>query len=866
MTELQDAWFERALEAFRGRRYAHAYLYLKLCQQDAIGNNQSVAFNLTLLKQRIPAARRLELDQALAEQRASVLIGKLESFTDWTLRGWAIDELNAEQPQTLRVFLNDLHYSDLLADEPKPGLRKRLFSGDIGGFNLRLPPALFKRKAQKITVEYADKTRLSEWTTKQRASLPQDYTPLKLPALNSPSVVIDAGDLHGRNLCQRFEALLRNVAPQHPVHVLCSLTQAQTLTTHAEFTDRLTIHASEVEQCVAAFAELTATLAQDWVWLNADTEQAPNWLRGLRYRASTQTALASLSAVSNRPGVFSALPQTLDLSSIIAAERPTVLQSVRRYAHGIVPEVPVVNTDCVYLVQAQWRSFLNAHQQHQFATISAMFAAFAQFARSQGNRHLIADNTLVWSHDTTPLHDPANAQAGDYDPETWIALQRCESDYRMLGVRYQVQLAATQMQSEARPRALYVVATLTGGTPQTNQDLMAAVSDRYQPWLLHCDSKILSLYRRREAHEEAMRGDDLAGFELLERVQLPQHISPLLHTSAEYDRLLSHWLQDYDFELLHVRHLAWHSLNLPRIAKSLGLAVFHSFHDFYTVCPTIKLLDGDEKFCAGDCSRSNAAEPCEPDLWPHGAFPTLKQGWVQRWQQQMNAALAVCDGFFTTHAAAKALIEERLSLPQVPFTVIAHGRDFTRFADTRAVKVAAEPLQILLPGNITAAKGGTWIKRLLAHDQEQRLHFHVLGHSNVDLEHPQITFHGNYERDDFVERVAAIRPHVGAVFSIWQETWCHTLTEMWAAGLPVIAFEYATVAERIRQAEAGWVLPDAATAQLYDALVAISQAPQDIADKGAAVLRWQQEAGQQGTVARMAAAYLSAYEKTVASR
>ncbi|MDN3714260.1 hypothetical protein QWZ10_25125 [Paracoccus cavernae] len=40
------------------------------------------------------------------------------------------------------------------------------------------------------------------------------------------------------------------------------------------------------------------------------------------------------------------------------------------------------------------------------------------------------------------------------------------------------------------PRTLYVVATQTGGTPQTNLDLMAALQDSRDAWLLRCDPSI----------------------------------------------------------------------------------------------------------------------------------------------------------------------------------------------------------------------------------------------------------------------------------------------------------------------------------------------------------------------------------------
>lgn len=81
-------------------------------------------------------------------------------------------------------------------------------------------------------------------------------------------------------------------------------------------------------------------------------------------------------------------------------------------------------------------------------------------------------------------------------------------------------------------------------------------------------------------------------------------------------------------------------------------------------------------------------------------------------------------------------------------------------------------------------------------DRGRHLEFHVLGQSGALEEGPGLVLHGGYERDSFVERVREIDPALGVVFSRWLETYCHTLTEMWACGLPVLATELGAVVAR----------------------------------------------------------------------
>ena len=42
-------------------------------------------------------------------------------------------------------------------------------------------------------------------------------------------------------------------------------------------------------------------------------------------------------------------------------------------------------------------------------------------------------------------------------------------------------------------------------------------------------------------------------------------------------------------------------------AKARGCRVVTSFHDFYTLCPTVKLLDERQVFCAGRCTATAPA-------------------------------------------------------------------------------------------------------------------------------------------------------------------------------------------------------------------------------------------------------------------
>ena len=107
----------------------------------------------------------------------------------------------------------------------------------------------------------------------------------------------------------------------------------------------------------------------------------------------------------------------------------------------------------------------------------------------------------------------------------------------------------------------------------------------------------------------------------IENLKLRKPIRAVPHRSKEYDLVVAEWLVRYSIEIVHIRHIAWHSLGLVDVVKTIGLPIVFSFHDFYTVCPTVNLVDENYVYCTGQCT--NTKGDCTPKLWPLRDFTTL---------------------------------------------------------------------------------------------------------------------------------------------------------------------------------------------------------------------------------------------------
>ncbi len=434
-------------------------------------------------------------------------------------------------------------------------------------------------------------------------------------------------------------------------------------------------------------------------------------------------------------------------------------------------------------------------------------------------------------------------------PEYKKSLGVFQSSALLSTIRLQARLALADAAGRDGDRVsiLFVTSTQTGGTPQTNLDLMRALKPTTDCWLLSCDTRTLILSRLREGDLHEVR-----------RARLDVEVDPLSHRSRDYERIVLAWLNEFGFDILHIRHLGWHSLRLPGLAKQAGMTVVLSVHDYYCLCPTTKLVDGGGTFCGGDCSGMQ--DGCRAELWPEGAFPELRDAWVHVWREKMAGMLEHVDQLVTTSASVVDRFARVFGADMARrFEVVPHGRDFETMGVLATPPLG--PLRVLVPGNIGLPKGAAIIEAIAQADRGETIEFHVLGKTILG-EQPGIVMHGPYKRDAFFDHVAKIRPHVGAILSIWDETWCHTLTELWSAGVPVAVLRFPTVAARIGETGGGWLIDGSDPGTVAEFL------RRECADRAAwlarveGIIGWQADQ-QDRSVAAMAVRYRRIYENAL---
>jgi GT2 family glycosyltransferase/glycosyltransferase involved in cell wall biosynthesis len=804
--------------------------------------------------------QKINLPSSVANLKPSAKLsplyyGRLEKSDDGNVVGWAVNKNDPEDIFELTVTIDDCFYCLIKNDKPRGDLARLGRTTGKGGFQFSIPKELIVDSNSQVVIQFSNKDILSKFSINISA-VTTDPDLVLIPTDENVSVIVPIYNaLDDVIVC--VERLLKYTSKDVD---LILINDSSSDVKVGEYLNKLNVSNirvfnNEVNLGFTKTVNRGIELAgrNDVILLNSDARVTPRWIEGFKRALKTDHKIATVTAMSDRAGAFSApnIGNDNDLPPGITEEDYAI--AFRRRGIGYYPTVPTGNGFCLY-IRRSCLDEIGPLDSTAFPRGYGEENDFCMRARAAGWRNIIDDRTYVF-HDRSKSfgeekHDLMKAGRITVDsryPDYAKSIKIFSQSQLINAARFRARIALNDCYKGIKPRVLYVISTVTGGTPQTNRDLMLALLDSNEPWLFRCDSKVMSLYKVNST-----------GDELVEQHFLREFVDPLNHKSPEYDRVITNWLMKYDFEVVHIRHLAWHSLSLPKLAKMAGARVIKSFHDLYTLCPTVKLVDDRGIFCGGKCTVSNGA--CQPQLWASDSFPTLKHKWVHNWRDNFSQALNYCDVFVTTSESVRQRNLEFLNLDSsIPFVVIPHGRDFSHFRSPSRNNIPVSKLKIVVPGNLDSTKGLSTIKSLLALDKDERLEIHLLGKSDQVINDKRVIDHGPYKRDEFVDHVTKIQPHIGVVFSIMDESWCHTLTEIWASGLPAVVFDFPTVATRIKKTGAGWIGSfDAPT--LYNDLMSRYSDEEEYTHRIDAVETWQKTEGLFSNVRFMAIQYLNLYK------
>lgn len=515
-----------------------------------------------------------------------------------------------------------------------------------------------------------------------------------------------------------------------------------------------------VNIAIAAFPD------RDVVLLHGDVVLPPDGLRRLKKAAYAASDI----------GIVTPLLAT---SPDRASERDRLARQANR--SGLI-EIPFATEPCVFIKRSCLEE-VGGFDGGRFAQGHGAGIDFSLRARDLGWRHVTLPS-LVVGYDGEPERRPARDFLRARDARVLRGLHPGYDDLATSAVSNRHLAAARRRLDIARWRALSApgqrsVVLIThahgGGVARRVQDAANALrAGGFRPIVVRAPGTIDDGEEGRFADLRFDLPDELAALSRFLRAEEP------------------HWVE--------VHHTLGHSPAIYEAVRRLKVPYDVHIHDYAWICPRISLVDDRYRYCG------------EPDL--AGCETCIARNGSLTGETIAVGALRRRSGRFLANArrvvvpSTDAAIRPRRYYPGLRTDIVPHGADagFPRRDPPPGVA------RVCVLGGIGPHKGFDVLLDC-ARDAVARnlaLEFVVVGDTTGDedlLATGRVHITGTYRPDEAVELVEEQGATIGFVPSVWPETWCLTLTELWQAGLPVVAFDLGAQAERIRATGRGRVLP-----------------------------------------------------------
>lgn len=579
---------------------------------------------------------------------------------------------------------------------------------------------------------------------------------------------------------------------------------------------------------------------RDVVLLNSDTCVYGDWLERLRRaahaggpgggRVGTVTPLTNNGELASYPRWLEDNTTRLELSH---AELDAMAAEVNA---GMVVEVPTGVGFCLYVR----RSCLEAVGlfDERFAAGYGEENEFCLRAAAAGWPSVVAGDVFVTHFGSVSFGrgrakrrkmERALELLEDAHPDYQRDIQRFIAHDPLAAARLRLDAARIRRAARhARPRRTVLMVTHTWG---------GGVAEHVDRMTRALEAEGVNVFRLEPFVDGTVPAVTLRGPRLRSRrPSLPN--AERIAMNANRDDLVD-GLRILEVDHVHVQHAGGFGVFatewLRHLPRALGCSYDLTLHDYAPVCPRLHFNLPDGRYCGeppvAECERCVSINGS-----PNGYHPMWH--WRPSWEPLLEGARQV---FCPSGDVAQRMARY---FPKAHYCVRPHPERLSRetFTGPRAVRGEGEPLRVAVPGAIGEQKGFEVLVACAEDARKRRLPlaFTVVGYTMSDAraEAAGIEVTGRYAPGDTERVLAAARCDLAFLPSTTPETYCFTLSSVFRVGLFPVVFDLGALAERVRDAAFGAVLPvdlfDEAEA-INDRLLALDVeiAPEDLGQRTA---------------------------------
>lgn len=298
---------------------------------------------------------------------------------------------------------------------------------------------------------------------------------------------------------------------------------------------------------------------------------------------------------------------------------------------------------------------------------------------------------------------------------------------------------------------------------------------------------------------------------------LAEPIVSINMASYEYLGIIEELVSLYNVESVVVSSLVGHSMDILRTSLPTTVVL----HDFFPFCPALYATFGSPCLSCSDSELRACAKDNPKNSYfkfeSHGHWLAIRREFVRLIASQLHTVIA------PSQSVVDRYRQLEFSLAEKRIHVVPHGLDAVLAQSLAPVeKISdAEPtaesrLKIVMLGRLTEEKGRELLSDVMGKlCQFADVYLLGTGESGAPFSsYAGVTIRESYDRSELGGLFSDVRPDLGMLLSNVPETFSYTLSELWAAGIPVLATRLGAFADRIVDSDNGWLVEPHASAVL----------------------------------------------------
>jgi len=232
-------------------------------------------------------------------------------------------------------------------------------------------------------------------------------------------------------------------------------------------------------------------------------------------------------------------------------------------------------------------------------------------------------------------------------------------------------------------------------------------------------------------------------------------------------------------------------------------------HDYFSVCPTINLLQDDGNYCNLQCEVNTEC------LWKNRYTCDSCYRSIFEWRKEWKSFLAECNSIIVFSNDSKTIMEKAYGKLE-NIEVIPHVTN--KMLEVKRQYKTTPNINIGILGVLSDRKGLKVVKEMLHKicNEELPINIVIVGTCEEDIacEHCIIT--GRYTREELPRLIYIYDIDIIFISSVWPETFSYTAEEAIKMHMPVASFDLGAHAERIRKYDKGIIIDEISATRAID--------------------------------------------------